>query len=300
MEDTGADAGTPDDTGAMEDTGTTDSGSAADAGSDAGSETDTGMMTDTGPADVGTDAGPADTGTDTGPADTGVDAGPMDAGSMDAGGGDVVVVSDVCAASTEVCNGRDDDCDGVIDENGCGGHLLITEFAALPDEAEMVEIYNPTSTAIDLSDVYLSDVNTYSCVVTRNCLNDMGASPRRAVTSSDFVARFPAGAMIRRAYVTISLIQSGELQLLYGRCPDFYLRRSLPDGRHLHDVGRHARRPRHRGERGLLGGSHQRRRARDPLPMDRRRGPGDRHRRRGVRLLRRPPTAKPGCKTGCA
>ncbi len=229
--DAGGDTGAPDvttqdtgtDTGPA-DTGPTDTGSMEDAGTDTG-PTDTGPP-DTGPIDAGPlDARPMDSGTDTGPADTGpADTGPADTGPTDTG-----PATDACVATTETCNGRDDDCDGAIDENGCGTHLLITEFAALPDEAEMVEIYNPTSTAIDLSNVYLSDVNTYACVVTRNCLNDMGAVTTPSVTNSDFVARFPAGAMIGPGqYRTIALNHPAEFNDVYGRCPDFHLPRSSP------------------------------------------------------------------------
>jgi hypothetical protein len=38
-----------------------------------------------------------------------------------------------------------------------GDHLLISEFAVLPTDAEFIEIYNPTSVAIDLSDYYVTD-----------------------------------------------------------------------------------------------------------------------------------------------
>ncbi len=70
-----------------------------------------------GGVDAGHDAGPPDSGVH----DAGHDAGPPDAGPADAG-------PDGCLAD-EICNGLDDDCDGIVDEgidtstdlNNCGG-----------------------------------------------------------------------------------------------------------------------------------------------------------------------------------
>ncbi|MEC7523729.1 MAG: lectin-like protein [Myxococcota bacterium] len=49
------------------------------------------------------------------------DAGEPDAGPLDAGTADGGLDADggACAPVLEVCNGRDDDCDGVVDEDGC-------------------------------------------------------------------------------------------------------------------------------------------------------------------------------------
>jgi hypothetical protein len=84
----------------------------ADIGFDVGFDSgprDTGPM-DTGPRDTGPiDTGPVDTGPiDTGPRDTG----PVDTGPRDTGAPDVPT----CVPATEVFNGRDDDCNGIVDE----------------------------------------------------------------------------------------------------------------------------------------------------------------------------------------
>jgi hypothetical protein len=77
-----------------------------------------------------------------------------------------------------------------------GSHLLITEVgmrglnsATLADSTEFVEIYNPTGAAIDLSNYYLSDVNSYYTVPVTGQI-DIAAS------TTDFAFRFPFGATI--------------------------------------------------------------------------------------------------------
>ncbi len=76
---------------------------------------------DGGGSDAGsTDAGSTDGGqTDGGSTDAGqTDAGLTDAGLTDAGLTDAGLADAGCVATTEICNGADDDCDGLIDEPG--------------------------------------------------------------------------------------------------------------------------------------------------------------------------------------
>lgn len=97
---------------------------------------------DTGPRDTGViDSGPRDVGTpDTGPRDTGaidtgpVDTGPRDTGTPDVGTPDVGTpdTGPTCTPTTEVFNGRDDDCDGVVDEGFTTNGVEITCTANLP------------------------------------------------------------------------------------------------------------------------------------------------------------------------
>src|SRR5262249_14488859 len=49
----------------------------------------------------------------------------------------------------------------MIDAGPPTDHLLISELIVQPDSAEMIEIFNPTNAAIDLSDYYLADRNDY-------------------------------------------------------------------------------------------------------------------------------------------
>jgi len=66
--------------------------------------------------------------------------------------------------------------------------LLLTEVVVSVTPAEYVAIYNPGTTAIDLSDYYLADFETYYRVT-------MTSPP--AVGTTDFVVRFPAGSLIQ-------------------------------------------------------------------------------------------------------
>ncbi|MCP5116946.1 MAG: lamin tail domain-containing protein, partial [bacterium] len=38
---------------------------------------------------------------------------------------------------------------------GAADHILITEFAVTPSDGEFIEIYNPTASAVDLSNYFL-------------------------------------------------------------------------------------------------------------------------------------------------
>lgn len=92
---------------------------------------------DSGPPDTGAiDSGPRDTGAidtgtpDTGPRDTGTpDTGPRDTGTPDTGTPDVGMP---CTPTAEVFNGRDDDCDGVVDEGFTTNGVLLACTANLP------------------------------------------------------------------------------------------------------------------------------------------------------------------------
>lgn len=81
--------------------------------------------------------------------------------------------------------------------DGTAAKLLLTEVVSSPTDYELVELYNPNSFAVDLSDYYLSDYPTSYEVV---------KSPNTAAPSSDFLVRFPKGASIPAdAYQTVSL-----------------------------------------------------------------------------------------------
>ncbi|MDB4928315.1 MAG: Endo,4-beta-xylanase precursor [Myxococcaceae bacterium] len=199
------DAGTPD-TGAV-DAGTPDAGT-LDAGTPDTGAIDAGTP-DTGVTDAGTpDAGTMDAGT--------TDAGPTDAGSVDTGV--------TCTPAAETCNGLDDDCDGIVDELGCATHLLITEVVIGPDEGEYVEIHNPTAAAIDLANVYVSDLHDYACYLGRAC-TFTGGRTLASLGTTDFVARFPAGASLAPgAYATVAIKANLTLfRGIAGVCPTYYL-----------------------------------------------------------------------------
>lgn len=98
-------------------------------------------------------------------------------------------------------------------------HLLITEFVVTPTTGEFVEIYNPTGSAIDLTDYYLSDAVTSN---DNRYVNIVDGSA--SVFTSDFIARFPAGASVDAgAFVVVSIDDDIDFTNEYGIIPDFEL-----------------------------------------------------------------------------
>jgi hypothetical protein len=79
-------------------------------------------------------------------------------------------------------------------------HVLITEFAVSPTEAEFFEIFNPTEETVDLSNYYVTDFHHVDRFGTDHdfywTIVNGGLQPDPAFPY-DFVVRFPAGASIR-------------------------------------------------------------------------------------------------------
>ena len=96
-------------------------------------------------------------------------------------------------------------------------HLLITEFVVTPTAGEFIEIVNPTASPIDLSNYYLTDAvasndNRYIDLVDGSV----------ATSSSDFLARFPAGATIGAgSFAVISMHDDADFTGEYGTLPDY-------------------------------------------------------------------------------
>jgi hypothetical protein len=145
-----------------------------------------------------------------------------------------------CQASPACGNNTPDvgeECDDGNSESfdGCSAscldeapHLLISEIVVTPTEGELIEIYNPTSAAVSLSDVYLADLPLYY-QVTQGPV---------AVGSSDFVARFPLGATIAaHAFVTVAVQSASDFNGAYGKMPDYVLDASAGGTAMLGDIG---------------------------------------------------------------
>tara|TARA_Y100001936_G_scaffold123006_1_gene120220 strand:- start:1134 stop:2573 length:1440 start_codon:yes stop_codon:yes gene_type:complete len=64
-------------------------------------------------------------------------------------------------------------------------HLIFNKICITPDEAEMIEIYNPTNESIDLSNYYLSDSDKYYQWINGESIGNF-----------DFLIKFPAGTSI--------------------------------------------------------------------------------------------------------
>jgi len=65
-------------------------------------------------------------------------------------------------------------------------HLLLKEVVVAPSPAEYVAIFNPGAAAVDLTNYYIADYETYYLVVNASS----------APSAADFIARFPSGAII--------------------------------------------------------------------------------------------------------
>lgn len=92
--------------------------------------------------------------------------------------------------------------------------LLLTEVVLAPTPGEMIEIANPGTAAVDLSTYYLSDAGSYFRL-------PAGAP---ALDSGDFIAKFPAGAMIPgQGVITVSLDTAANFQTTYSVAPTYAL-----------------------------------------------------------------------------
>ncbi len=111
--------------------------------------------------------------------------------------------------------------------NACGAPpgeatLLLSEIAVTPTAGEFIEIFNPTSSVIDLSDVYITDA-TYAPggVFYYNIVTGADAG---GGGYGDFHARFPDGAAIAPGeYQTIALAGSADFAATYGTNPTYEL-----------------------------------------------------------------------------
>ena len=97
-----------------------------------------------------------------------------------------------------------------------GDHVLISEVAILAGDAEFIEIWNPTSDTVDLSDYFISDNSAYYTIANGPWNPDQTAG-------TDFVAQFPAGTTIAAdAVIVVGLTPTGY-ETTYGSCPDFFV-----------------------------------------------------------------------------
>lgn len=106
-----------------------------------------------------------------------------------------------------------------VDKDGCnntcnlpGGHLLLTELATSPSEAEFIEIYNPSTSPVALKDVYLSDRFDYFSIVDPASV---------AGGSTDFIVRFPDGAVLNPGEYAVVAFKSLGFKTVYGKAPDY-------------------------------------------------------------------------------
>ena len=99
--------------------------------------------------------------------------------------------------------------------SGDADHLIFNRVCVNPNEGELIEIYNPTSETIDLSNYYLSDQNDYYNWVFGNSSN---------LGSRDFLIKFPDGSQIQsQESFFITTISNEEFFNYYDEMPNISL-----------------------------------------------------------------------------
>ena len=78
-------------------------------------------------------------------------------------------------------------------------HLIFNRICTIPDHAEMIEIYNPLDSEIDLSNYYLSDSDKYYQWINGESIGNF-----------DFVIKFPTGLTIASQETVIITTQSNS------------------------------------------------------------------------------------------
>lgn len=105
----------------------------------------------------------------------------------------------------ELCDGVDNNCDGRVDEGCSANYLLISEVlydSLIPDPSgEWIEIYNPTASAIDLSNYKIGDEETQG--------------------GAEGMYKFPNGTSIAPGEFIVIAYSGGSFFSVYGFYPDF-------------------------------------------------------------------------------
>lgn len=101
--------------------------------------------------------------------------------------------------------------------------LLISEITITPTAGEFIEIYNPNSTTVDLTDVYITDA-TFAGTTATYYYNIVTGANAGGGGFGDFLARFPIGATIGAGeYQTLAISGSNNYNTTYGTNPTYEL-----------------------------------------------------------------------------
>lgn len=107
------------------------------------------------------------------------------------------------------------------------GHLLLTEMVLQPSVGEYVKIKNPTASAVDLSNYYITDATDVANGKLYYKLAD--GADYWSGGGSDFIARFPAMNLAAGESIVLGLGRDTDYQTEYGEMPDLYLKGSGND-----------------------------------------------------------------------
>ena len=95
--------------------------------------------------------------------------------------------------------------------SGNADHLVLNKVCITPDQAEMIEIYNPLSEPVDLSNYYLSDSNKYFQWINGESIGNF-----------DFLINFPNGTTIQSGDTYVVTTQEDDtFYEYYGYNSDF-------------------------------------------------------------------------------
>lgn len=96
---------------------------------------------------------------------------------------------------------------------GISSHLLLSEIAVTPTPGEFIEIHNPTSQDVDLTNFYLSDAWFEPGPVG---YHQLPSGTLVVGTNTDFVVRFPAGAIIPAGATQVVALYGAGIDSMYG------------------------------------------------------------------------------------
>ena len=101
-------------------------------------------------------------------------------------------------------------------------HVIFTEVVLTPSDGEYVEISNPTESAVDLTNYYLTDGTDIS--LSKLYYNLPVEDNYWSGSSTDFICRFPNGyTLAPGAAIKISLRDNSAYESVYGQTPDISL-----------------------------------------------------------------------------
>ena len=101
-------------------------------------------------------------------------------------------------------------------------HVIFTEVVLTPSDGEYVEISNPTESAIDLTNYYLTDGTDISS--SKLYYNLPIEDNYWSGSSTDFICRFPNGYTLAPGEaIKISLRDNSAYESVYGQAPDISL-----------------------------------------------------------------------------
>lgn len=123
---------------------------------------------------------------------------------------------DAAAGTVDAAPGAGDAAVSPMSDAPTGGggssSLLLTEVVLAPSGGEFIEIANPSNVAVDLSTYYVSDNGSYWRL----------PGGLTVIDSTDFLAKFPAGASIAaHGVITVAIDTTANFTATYGIAPTY-------------------------------------------------------------------------------